>query len=570
MKTMDGFIKAAAGRNKVDLLLKNARLVNVLSGEITREHVAVYNGRICGFGEYKACRVIDIENNLLLPGYIDGHIHIESSMTTVSEFARAVVPLGTTAVIADPHEIANVLGLDGIKYILESSKYQPLEVYLTIPSCVPATSIETSGAVISAGDIFPYLSQRWVVGLGEMMDFTGVIKGEKNVLDKLKLISDKKIEGHAPGLCGKDLSAYISAGITSDHESTAIEEAREKLRKGMHIMIREGTVTKNLIDLLPLVKDLNASNFSFVSDDRSPGDLIDKGHMNHIVRKACREGMNPVVAVMLATINTARYFGLRNHGAIAPGYKADMQVLKSFKSRCPLMVFKNGRLVAEKGKIKKLPRKPKDVHIRGSVNVKWLEPGNFTVKASGPSVRAIKLVPDQIITLQKKYKTPERDGFLVSDPSRDLLKICVVERHRSSGNVAVGMLKGMGIKEGAIATSVSHDSHNIVATGVEDSDIMAACVEVIKMGGGLAAVKDGKTVEKLSLPIAGLMSEEPVEKVNKNLKKVIIAARKMGAAPPDPFFILSFLCLPVIPEIKITDKGLVDVKKMKHAELFIK
>ncbi len=569
MKTIDGFIKAAAGRQKVDLLLKNARLVNVLSGEITKEHVAVYDGRICGFGEYKSCRVIDLKNNLLLPGYIDGHIHIESSMTTVSEFASAVVPLGTTAVIADPHEIANVLGLAGIKYMLESAKYQPFEVYLTIPSCVPATSIETSGAVISAGDIFPYLSQRWVVGLGEMMDFPGVIKGEKNVLDKLKLISDKRIEGHAPGLGGRDLSAYISAGITSDHESTEIEEAREKLQKGMHIMIREGTVTKNLSDLLPLVSDLNASNFSFVSDDRSPGDLVDKGHMNHIVRKACREGLNPIAAVMLASVNTARYFGLKNHGAVAPGYKADMQVLKSFKSRFPLMVFKNGVLVAENGKMKKLPRKPKDVHIRGSINVKWLELSDFAVKASSSSVRAIKLVPNQIITEQKKYKTPEKGGFLVSDPSRDLLKICVVERHRASGNVATGILKGMGIKEGAIATSVSHDSHNIVATGVEDSDIMSACVEVIKMGGGLAAVKKGKVIETLALPIAGLMSEEPVEKVNSRLKKVISAARKLGAAPQDPFFTLSFLCLPVIPALKITDKGLVDVNKMKHTKLFV-
>ncbi len=568
MPGLENLIKASAGFKKADLLIKNGRLINVFSGEVRRTDVAVYRGVICGFGDYRAEEVIDIKDSYLLPGYIDGHIHIESSMLTLSEFARAVVPLGTTTVVADPHEITNVLGLDGIKYMLDSSKYQPLEVFLTMPSCVPATAMETSGAVISGGDIFPYLSEKWVVGLGEVMDFAGVVNCEKKVLDKLKLISGKRIEGHAPGLQGKKLSAYISAGITSDHESTLLSEAREKLSKGMHIMIREGTATQNLSELLPLVSRVNAQNFSFVSDDRSPGDLINKGHMNHIVRKACSEGMEPVVAVMLASINTARYFNLAGRGAIAPGYAADMQVVESFSSLKPLMVFKNGKLVAEKGELKKLSTKPRDIHIRGSVNVKWLQKKDFKLKAAGSRIRAIKLVPGQIITREVKYKAPCRDGYLVSDPDRDLLKICVVERHRASGNVGVGMIKGMGLKEGAIATSVSHDSHNIVSTGVKDSDIMSATVEVVKMGGGIVAVKAGRVLARLELPIAGLMSQEELHKVSGKLEKLIKVSRKLGALPKDPFFALSFITLPVIPELKITDRGLIDVEKQKKVSLF--
>lgn len=566
--TLENFINVAAGEQPADLVLKNARIVNVFSGEIEKNSVAVYDGKICGFGEYNARRTIDLKNRYLVPGYIDGHIHIESSLMTVSEFAKAVVPLGTTAVVADPHEIANVLGLDGIKYMLDSAKYQPLEVYLTLPSCVPATDLETSGAVLSAGDIFPYLSEKWVVGLGEVMNFSGVLSTDKKLLDKIKLISDKRIDGHAPGLSGKELSAYISAGIKSDHESTTLEEAREKLKRGMHIMIREGTATKNLDDLLPLVKEKNSENFSFVSDDKSPEDLLNYGHMNHIVGKACKGGMDPVMAVKLASINTARYFKLSKHGAIAPGFVADMQVLESFDDLVPSMVFKRGKLVAEDGELKSREVAPRDIPIRGSMNVKWLTPDDFKVKVEGKKVRTIKLVPSQIVTEQEKYKTPSKDGFLTSDPKKDLLKICVVERHRASGNVGKGMLKGMGLKEGAIATSVAHDSHNIVATGVTDSDIMAACVEVVKMGGGLVAVRDGEIIEKLALPIAGLMSEKSVKEVTGKLEDLKRIAGDLGAHPEDPYSVLSFLALPVIPELKITDKGLVDVDNFEIVELF--
>ncbi len=566
--SLEDFIKVARGRKKADLLLKNARMVNVLSSEIINTDVAVYDGKICGFGDYKSAEIIDLKDKLLIPGYIDGHIHIESSMVTISEFAKAVVPLGTTGVIADPHEIANVLGLDGIKYMLDSSKYQPLEVYFMMPSCVPATDLETSGAVISAGDIYPYLSERWVMGLGEMMNFPGVINCEKNVLDKIKLTSHKMIDGHAPGLSGKELSAYISAGISSDHESTTLEEAREKLRKGMHVMVREGTATKNLEAIIPLVNEANSSNFSFVSDDRSPSDLLKEGHMNYIVRKACNLGLNPLIAVKMATINTARYFNLSDRGALAPGYEADMQVLNSFKSSKPIMVFKSGKLIAENGLIKELDTVPRDIHIRGSINVKWLELDNFKIKAKKGKINTIGLVPSQIVTSHKKFETPVKNGYLISDVSKDLLKIYVIDRHRSSGNIGIGMINGMGLKEGAIASSVAHDSHNIVATGTTDEDIMAACVEIVKMGGGLAVVKNGRLIYGLELPIAGLMSELPVGKVNTKLKKLIEITHSMGAKPENPFFTLSFLCLPVIPELKITDKGLVDVKKFKIINLF--
>jgi adenine deaminase len=543
---LDDFIKVSSGKKPADLLLKGGRVVNVLSSEIIKTDIAVYKGKICGFGDYRAAETIDIKNRYILPGYIDGHIHIESSMLTVSEFANAVVPMGTTSVVADPHEIANVLGLSGIKYMLESAKYQPLEVYLMMPSCVPATNLETSGAVITAGDIFPYLSEKWVVGLGEMMNFTGVIGGDKKVLDKIKMVSSKKIDGHAPGLSGKALSAYISAGISSDHESTTYDEAAEKLRKGMHIMIREGTATKNFDALIDLVNPSNSSNFSFVSDDRSPEDLISQGHINYIVKRAHKAGVDPVIAVKMATLNTARYFNLDGKGAIAPGYDADLQVLKSFRSLTPLMVFKKGKLVAENGKLKKRTAKPKDIHIRGSVNVKWLVEDDFKVKARGKKVKTIKLVPSQIVTEYKKYKTPAAKGMLVSDTSRDMLKICVVERHRASGNIGVGMLKGMGLKSGAIATSVAHDSHNIVATGINDKDIM----------------------ESLDLPIAGLMSELPILQVRDKLIALKKKAKELGAVPDDPFFTLSFLCLPVIPSLKLTDKGLVDVDKFKIVGLF--
>ncbi|MFH1416534.1 MAG: adenine deaminase [Elusimicrobiota bacterium] len=565
---LEDFLKVASGERKADLLIKNARIVNVLSNEIVKNDVAVSGGRICGFGDYRAKKTIDIKNRYLLPGYIDGHIHIESSMVTVSEFAKTVVPLGTTQVVADPHEIANVLGLDGIRYMLDSSKYQPLEVYFMMPSCVPATDLETSGAVISAGDIFPYLSEKWVVGLGEMMNYPGVLSCEKGVLDKIKLVTHKKIDGHAPGLTGKELSTYIAAGIMSDHESTTLKEAREKLRKGMHIMIREGTATKNLEALLPLVNAGNSSNFSFVSDDRSPADLINEGHMNYIVWKAIDRGLDPVLAVKLATINTARYFRIHGRGAIAPGFEADMQVLTSFKKKTPVMVFKSGNIVAEEGRLKELSTKPRDIVIRGSMNSKQLNITDFMIRAKKKNIKTIKIVPSQITTKYAKFATPSKDGYLISDIKRDLLKIYVIDRHRASGNIGIGMLNGMGLREGAIASSIAHDSHNIVVTGVSDEAILAACNEIVRMGGGICVVKKDKMVDGLELPIAGLMSERPVEEVNRKLSRLIDIARSMGAKPKNPFFILSFLCLPVIPELKITDKGLVDVKKNRIVDLF--
>jgi adenine deaminase len=566
---IEELIQTAAGKKEADLLIKNANLVNVLSGEIIPTDVAVSQGRVCGFGDYDASETIDIYGRYLLPGYIDGHIHIESSMVTVSEFAKAVVPLGTTAVIADPHEITNVLGIPGIKYMLDSSKYQPIDVYFMLPSCVPATDLETSGAIITAGDIFPYLNEKWVVGLGEMMDFPGVIECRKDVLDKIKLIRFKKIDGHAPGLTGKDLAAYIAAGVRSDHESTTLEEAQEKLRNGMHIMIRQGTVTKNLRELLPAVNSMNSDNFSFVTDDRSPSELLSSGHINNIVAESVRSGLDPVIAVKLATINTARYFKLANHGAIAPGYYADMQVLRDLTEPVPDMVFKNGKLVASAGKLHELEKVPKDIRIRGSVNVKWLTPKDFRIKASGKKVNVIDIIPSQIITKRIQAETPaDEKGNLVSDPSRDLLKICVVERHMASGNIGIGLIRGMGLKEGAIATSVAHDSHNIVATGVTDRDISAACVEIVKMGGGIVAVKDAKVIERLPLPIAGLMSEESIQEVDRKLNKLSKAAKDLGSGLEDPYFALSFLCLPVIPELKITDKGLVDVSSFRIIDLF--
>lgn len=570
MKSLQELIYAAKGEEKVDIVLKNANLVNVLSGEIYPTEISVYDEVIIGIGPgYEAHEVIDLAGAYVLPGFIDAHIHIESSMVEVPQFARAVVPLGTTTVIADPHEIANVLGYEGLRYMMDSSKFNPLNVYFMLPSCVPSTKLESAGSELRAFDIFPFLREKWVLGLAEMMNFPGVLSADQDVLDKLKIARDKRIDGHAPGLTGKDLNAYIAAGISSDHECTTVAEAEEKLRLGMHIMIREGTGTKNLKDLLPLVNEKNISRCIFCTDDRHPNDIVHEGHINFMIKTAINQGVDPVNAIRMATINPAEFFGLKTLGAIAPGKKADMVVIDDFKEFNIKKVFKNGKLVVMNGiPIYDIPARPKSM-LRSSVNIKWLEQQDFDIPAEGQNCNVINIIKDQIVTGASIEKVKIENNKIVSDPENDILRCYVVERHRASGNIGKGLVKGFGLVHGAFASSIAHDSHNIVVVGVEDEAIFNAVVQINKMGGGIAVTDaDGCILESLELPIAGLMSNKPIEYVSQKMDAINQQIHHLGSTLTDPPMTLSFLALPVIPALKLTDKGLVDVLKSEFVCLY--
>ncbi len=568
MGKLDRIIRVARGEEEAELLLKNARLVNVLSGEVHEADVAIAYTRVIGVGDYEAKEVLDLGGAYLCPGLIDGHVHIESSMLRIPEFARVVVPHGTTTIVTDPHEIANVLGLDGIKYMMESSKGNPLGVYFMLPSCVPSTDLETTGSRLMSYDLAPLLHEEWVVGIAEMMNYPGVLARSPDVLDRIGIASDKRVDGHAPHLSGKDLNAYIAAGIGSDHESTSFDEAREKLQRGMHIMIREGSVAKNMEELLPLVTPENARRCMFVSDDNDPGDLLDNGHMDRIVRKAIGLGLEPVLAIQLATINPAEYFGLRNLGAIAPGYRADMVILDDLRSFEVKKVFRGGQLVAEEGKMLATIGKRPPVPLRGTVNVAWIELEHFRIKSGRGRARVIGLTANQLVTKQLMEQVKTVDGLAVADVERDILKLAVIERHLASGNTGLGFVKGFGLKRGALASSVAHDSHNLIVVGTNDLDMMTAAIEIVKMQGGLVVATDGDVLATVHLPIAGLMSENSGEQVRAEMENIKQAAAELGCAVSNPFMAMSFLALPVIPRLKLTDKGLVDVKRFEFVPLF--
>ncbi len=569
MRNIQQKLSIARGEQPAELLFKNARLVNVLSGEIHPANVAVDDGRVIGIGDYRARRVIDLRGSYLAPSLIDGHFHVESSMLTVPEFARAVVPHGTGAAVIDPHEYANVLGLDGIRYILESSKKLPLDFFIMLPSCVPATPLETAGARITADDLRLMIHDERIAGVGEMMNFPGVFLGAKSELAKIDAGKGKCVDGHAPGLRGKNLNAYVLAGVRSDHESVEVEEAKEKLRLGMHILLREGSTERNLAHLLPLINAHNAQNCSFATDDKLAGDLVTEGHIDHCVRKAIRLGLPPISALQIATINPARHYRLQNLGAIAPRFWADFIVFDNLKKFFIRQVYKKGVLVAEDGRY--LGRTPAKIGLpRSTMNLRY-QPRDFRVRAGGgKKIKVIEIVPQQIVTRTAIVTPKVEDGEVVADTKRDILKLVVVERHRATGNVGVGFVRGFKLKTGALGSTVAHDAHNVVVVGVTDGDILMAIDELARLQGGQVAVANGKVQARLGLPIAGLVSDRPLAEVIKSIADLNVAARAMGCELPVPFMTLSFLSLSPIPELKLTDQGLIDAVKMQRTELWVR
>jgi adenine deaminase len=568
MGFLEELIAAAHAEIEVDLMLEGAEIANVLSGEIYRADVAVHKGLVVGFDACSARQSIDLRGTILAPGFIDGHVHIESSMVTIPEYTRAVVPKGTTSVIIDPHEIANVWGEAGIRYMMDSSRQVPLIVFIMLPSCVPSTSMETSGAALDAKALAGLMGEDRVLGLAEVMNYPGVISRDPQVLEKIKLAGKKRIDGHAPGLTGKELTAYIAAGITSDHECTSLEEAREKLRQGMYIMIREGSVAKNLSDLLPLVTPQNSSRFLFVSDDRNPADILREGHIDYMIKTAIKEGLDPIIALQIASHNAASYFGLRNLGAVAPGYRADIAVLDELENPSVVKVFKDGKMVAEGGYLtaglESFPA-PK----RESMHTGRIGSQSFSITAESSTARVIGVIPNQIITRSLLLEPKVCDAKVLSCTERDILKMAVVERHKATGNIGLGLVQGFGLSCGAIATSVAHDSHNIAVVGVSDEDMLSAVLEVKQMGGGLVAMAEGKILASLPLPVAGLLSERYMRDVADGIDECASSAHDLGCKLKDPFMTLSFLCLPVIPELKLTDMGLVDVREFRFVPLFL-
>ncbi len=540
-----------------EIVLKDAQIIDTLKEKIYPGDVAINTGVITGIGNYRGKEEIDLKDKFLLPGLMDAHVHLESSMVIPGEYAKAVVPQGTTAVIADPHEIANVLGIAGIKYILKASEDLPLDVFIMLPSCVPATEFETSGARLEAEDLKKLMNHPRVLGLGEVMNFKGVINKEPQVLKKITLFKNRIIDGHAPGLSGEDLEKYIQAGIGSDHECTTKEEAEEKLRAGMTIMIREGSASKNLKDLISIINDETYKQCLFCTDDRNPIDLSEEGHINFLIKEAVSLGLEPLRAIQLATINTARYFRLKDRGVIASGYRADLVVVDDLENFKVELVFKDGELVAKERKLLFPIKEEKTPMVTKTFHVKPLHEEDFHIKKA-PS-RIIGIIPNEIVTKSLDEKVRIENELAVSDPEKDILKIAVIERHKETGNIGLGFIKGLGLKEGALGTSVAHDSHNIVVAGTNDKDMFLATHEIIKMQGGLVICNKGRVLSSLSLPIAGIMSDQDLTSVRTKLGELHSIALSLGIKLKEPFMTLSFLALAVIPELKITDKGLVDV-----------
>ncbi len=568
---MEEIIKIAKGEKKAALVLKNANIVNVFTNEINRGDVAIEKGRIVALGSYEGRKEIDLTGRYLAPGFIDSHIHIESSMVTPGQFAKAVLPHGVTSVIADPHEIANVKGLEGIRYMLAAGKDLPLDIYIMLPSCVPSTPFENAGALLEAADLAELMDEEGVLGLGEMMNYPGVIGGDEKVLAKLRLFADKIIDGHGPLLVGKDLNAYVAGGIQTEHECSTGEEMLDRLRLGLYIHIREGSAAKNLKTLLPVVSKDNLSRCLFCTDDKNPRDLLRQGSIDHNIRLAVKEGFDPIDAIKMASWNTAQAYKLADKGAVAPGYRADLVVLDNLHDFNVVKVFKAGLLVAENNRPFFRIDVPASDSLRYTVNIKDVSAADLAIPVVGEKVNVIKLVPHSIIT--EKSIRSVKDGLVVEAGNflrgDDLLKVAVIERHRKTGNIGLALVEGFGLTKGAIASTVAHDSHNLIVIGANDEDMLLAIKELKRVGGGLAIAAGGKILATLELPIGGLMSEQALEEVVEKLDEMLAIAYDQLQVKRDfdPFMTLAFIALPVIPELKVTDMGLFDVNQFKFIDL---
>ena len=557
-------IHKAKGVEPSELVLKNANIINVFTGEVIHSNVAIDNGIIVGIGDYSGLVEIDLDGAFLSPGFIDSHVHIESSMSSPSQFAKVIVPRGITSIIADPHEIANVKGLDGIRYIIDESKKTPLDVYIALPSCVPATSFENSGATLLAEDLATLLNEKSVISLGEVMDYPGVINADDKMLDKLLLAKDMIIDGHGPMISGKDLNAYVVAGVKTEHESSTIEEAEERLRLGMYILLREGSAARDLGNLISLVNKDNLRRFLFCTDDKHPEDLIREGSIDYNIKLAIEKGLDPIDAIRIATLNACECYGLKNKGAIAPGYRADLVVIDNLEEINIKMVFKDGKLVAQNNEPLFDPQPYLPEYMKNSVKIANIKIKDLDLHINGKTANVIGVIADSLVTDKLILSIDSLDNiFKYSD--NDILKLVVVERHKGTGNIGIGLIKGFNIKNGAIGSTIAHDSHNILVVGDNDEDILLVIKELEKIGGGITIVSNGSVVKSLTLEIGGIMTSVEIEKTNNTLKDMMNISYNLLKVNPkiDPFMTLAFMALPVIPKLKLTDVGLFDVEEFK-------
>lgn len=572
---LKNFIDAAAGRKKADIVFRNGKIINVFTGELIENSLAVKDGKILGYGAYEGEKEIDLEGAVLSPGFIDAHVHIESSLTTPEHFASLVVPRGTTTVVADPHEIANVAGLEGIRYMLKASEGLPLECLFMLPSCVPATPFENAGAVLKAEDLAELAGEERVLGLGEMMDYPSLIGGDEEVLKKMRMARDRDmpIDGHAPMVERKALNAYIGAGVGTDHECSTPEEMRDRLRRGMYVLIREGSAARNLKALINGVKAVNLRRCCFCTDDKQPEDILMDGHINYNIRLAAELGMDPLWAIQMATLNPAECYGLKGKGALAPGYDADIVILKDMKKMEIGQVYKKGVLVAENSNPLFRQEARLSESVTNTVKVRTIVPDDFRLSLESDVARVIRILPHSLVT-ESAVRKVERDeeGYFKVHPDLDLLKMAVIERHGNTGGIGLGLVENYRLKGGAVASSIGHDSHNLIVIGDNDEDMAVAVNALAESGGGIAVAAQGMLTGRLPLPIGGLMSDRPAEEVSRGFKELLgIASEDLGVNPEvDPFMTLAFMALPVIPELKLTDRGLFDVTAFEFVDLCVK
>lgn len=564
-------IRVAQGLEPADLVLKNAEVFHVYTGEFILCDIAIADGYIAGTGSYFGIEEIDMQGRYITPGFIDAHVHIESSMLTPYQFAKAALPCGVTTIVTDPHEIANVCGAKGIQYMLDATEQLPLNVYFMLPSCVPATDFEDSGAVLLAEDLEPFMEHPRVLGLAEVMNAPGVLQQDENVMAKLEMAGKGRIDGHAPGLTSSQLMGYAAAGITTDHECITKEQALDRLRAGIKVMLREGSAAKNMRGLLPTVNPDTAPYFMFCADDKIPAELLDSGYINYMVKAAIEEGVSVANALQIATINAARHYGIKDAGAILPGRRADLLVFDNLDEWKPRQVYKDGRLAVDNGRLLQEGRNCDSSSLEHTVNLAPVTVESFRLPLKTEMANVIGLVPYQIVTNKAVLSVKRVDGCAVSDVENDILKLAVLERHHATGNIGLGLVKGFGLKRGALASTVGHDSHNLIVIGTNDEDMLAAVQELQRIGGGICIAEDGQIRGILPLPVGGLMTNEPALMVAKQQAEMIALAREMGVPEfYSPFLTLAFLSLPVIPSLKLTDRGLVDVDSFKFIPLEVK